>query len=357
VSVKFAEEQRAVWTRQIKEGSYLKRVPRTDQVMFGMIVQKAVEDSRRIKRCWDGDEGKGKVFMSWWGGRTADSITPEEIKTKLDENLKPNGRSWSETTVNEYRNALSHIFALAIERHELTRNPAAEVKLYKLENGRHRVMSLAEEARLRLAIRQLFPEKEVEFDLILHTGARRSNYYGIHARGRRTMPPLDWKDVNLDWKLVTFPRSKSGVGYATPLNRVAMSALRILEQRCPDRVRTGPVIRKPSGLELHSCRKWFETCVKKAGIVDLHLHDLRHVFATRLRENRVAWEDLKELLGHDLEKGSMTARYAHASTDRLREDVATLEKYPSSSTPDAILEKCTKSDTGGALEFSRAEAV
>jgi integrase len=264
------------------------------------------------------------------------------IDAKLTENLAPNGAPWTKTTWNEYRNALSHIFTLAIDREELVRNPVKKVTQYKLEDARTRELGAEEEKRWRAVIRELYPSKEVELDLLLHTGARCSNLYGIHKKGRVPMEPLQWSDINFDWKVVTFPRSKNGVGYQVPLNQTAIDALRKLRERSEG---AGAVIRKPSGLELASCRKWFEKSCEKAGIVDLHPHDLRHTFATRLRRNKVPLEDIAALLGHDLKKHSTTARYAHVDLDALREAVETLVKTD------------TKTVTAPVVEFPKSEAV
>jgi len=343
VTPTFAKKQRIVFQRQIAEGRYLKPVPRTELVLFKTIADKAVEHSQRHKRCWDADKQRAGVFTAWWGSRPAESVTADEIEKKLTENLAPNGFCWSKTTFNEYRNCLSHIFTLSIDRGELVRNPASKVQCYTLENARTRELSRDEETRLRLAIRELYPTKEVELDLLLHTGARCSNWYGAHKQNRAHMEPLQWSAINMDWKVVMFPRSKSGVGYQIPLNQVAMDALNKLLERSSDG--KGPVIRKPSGLELQSCRKWFEKSCEKAGIVDLHPHDLRHTFATRLRRNKVPLEDIAALLGHDLKKHSMTARYAHVDLDILRQAV------------DTLVVTSTKTDTPTVVEFPKAKAV
>jgi integrase len=344
VSVKFAEKQRTIWEREIAEGKYINPVPRTDQILFRTIADKAVEHSKRHKRSWGDDQQRTGVFKGWWGDRPANSLTPEEIDAKLTENLAPNGACWTKTTWNEYRNSLSHIYTLAIDRGELVRNPAAKVRQFKLENARTRELSTEEEKRLRAVIRKLYPSKEVELDLLLHTGARCSNLYGIHKKGRVPMEPLQWSAVNFDWKVVTFPRSKTGSGYQVPLNQTAIDALKELLERSPDG-KVGPVIRKPSGLELASCRRWFEKSCAEAGIIDLHPHDLRHSFATRLRRNKTPLEDIAALLGHDLKKHSMTARYAHADLDVLREAVNTL------------VGTGTKTDTAPIVEFPKSEAV
>jgi integrase len=166
---------------------------------------------------------------------------------------------------------------------------------------------------------------------------------------RKPMEPLQWSAVDLDWKIVTFPRSKPGPGYQVPLNQVAMNAVEKLLERSPGG-KVGPVIRKPSGLELRSCRKWFEKSCEKAGIVGLRLHDLRHTFAARLRRNKVPIEDIAELLGHDLKERSMTARYAHVDLDVLREAVDKL-------VPKIGEQTDRKTDTGNVVAFSRAESA
>ncbi len=242
---------------------------------------------------------------------------------------------------------LSKIFSLAIERKEITENPAAKVHRYKLDNARTVELSYEQEKQLIAAIRADYKDKEHEFLLALHTGVRRSNLYGIHGKDRKSMPPLDWNDVDLDFKVLKLPRSKGGK-YSLPLNEIAVKALDELRKRSDG---TGPVIRKASGLEIHSCRRWFETCVEKAGIEDFHYHDLRHTFATRLRRNRVPIEDIAALMGHDLKKYRMTARYAHPDLDVLREAVATL-------VPPAETATGTGTNTGTAVApFRRAESA
>jgi integrase len=95
--------------------------------------------------------------------------------------------------------------------------------------------------RATLSIRALYPHKELELDLALHFGYRRSNLYGIHVKGRREMAPLEWKDVDLNWKIVRFPRAKAAGSYRIPLNEVALKALKKLRERSDG---TGPVIRR-----------------------------------------------------------------------------------------------------------------
>lgn len=349
VTVKMAETQRHIWQREIAEGKYVKPKPRTDMVLFSDICDKAIEHYKHFTRGWDAVAGRVTRFKEWWPNRTAEGITTAEIDAYLLANVAPRGLQWTKCTSNEYRISLLRIFALAIEREELTINPAAKAKRHKLENGRKRQLSFAEEDSLRTAIRKLYPHKECELDLLLHLGCRRSNLYGQHNRKRTPMEPLNWKDVDLAFRVVTFPRSKPGPGYEVPINDTALAALKTLRERGDG---TGVVIRKPqpkrlplrtSGLTLHSCRRWFENCLTEAGIEDFHIHDLRHTFASRLRRAKTPLEDIRHLLGHSAK--SITERYAHPDLDSLRTAVLKLDRKA---------ETHTETHTTPVLEFPTA---
>jgi integrase len=60
----------------------------------------------------------------------------------------------------------------------------------------------------------------------------------------------------------------------------------------------------------------FAEAVNRAGIADLHLHDLRHTFASRLAMAGVDLLTIKELGGW--KTLSMVTRYAHLSPDHKR---------------------------------------
>ena len=58
---------------------------------------------------------------------------------------------------------------------------------------------------------------------------------------------------------------------------------------------------------------------KNAGIEDVRFHDLRHSFATRLVQNGVDIYKVQKLMRH--KSPQMTQRYAHHSTESLRDGV------------------------------------
>jgi len=130
------------------------------------------------------------------------------------------------------------------------------------------------------------------------------------------MAALTWKDISLEWKVVTFPRSKAGFSYQVPLNETAVRAFETLRALSSG---DGPI------LGTRSPRRWFNSACRRANISGLRLHDLRHSFATRLRAAGTRIEDIGALLGHT-PLHAMTERYAAPSLDGLREAVAKLDE-------------------------------
>ena len=68
--------------------------------------------------------------------------------------------------------------------------------------------------------------------------------------------------------------------------------------------------------------KYWEECRKKAGLEDVHWHDLRHTFASRLGMGGVDLYVVSQLLGHH----DIKMRYAHLSPDHLLSAVGVLDR-------------------------------
>lgn len=63
----------------------------------------------------------------------------------------------------------------------------------------------------------------------------------------------------------------------------------------------------------------FLRACRRAGILDIRFHDLRHTFASSLVQRGVDLYRVQRLLGH--RTAQMTQRYAHLIPDNLREAV------------------------------------
>ncbi len=243
-----------------------------------------------------------RKLLEWFGDRSADSILPSEIERRLSEHAV------TPATFNRYRSNLSLIYKLAMQDKKVTTNPARLVGQRRENNARLRFLSAEEETALRKSIREHCPKREREFELALHTGMRRSEQYG-----------LCWSGVRFDLGLITIPRSKHGEARHIPINSAARTALVALlkdRQGQADFVCPGGMGKKGYG------DRWFFDCAKKAGVVGIVWHSLRHTFISRLAMKGTDFRTLQEVAGW--KSLAMVMRYAHLSPSHLQEAVERL---------------------------------
>lgn len=258
------------------------------------------------------DLGRLENVRKWFGDRDAECITRKDVKAALN-GARTESSKWSASSHNHHHTLISLIFRLAIDAEKVSVNPASGKGIRQRENNsRVRYLTPEEETKLREVIRTkpAWREHEPELDLALNTGLRRSSMYR----------ELLWENVDLSERVATIPRTKNGDPVHIPLNAPAMKALMIFRSRGDG---AGRVVRNPAGEPLNYPTHWFVPAVRAAGIKNFHWHDLRHHFASKLRQNGVPLGNIAELLGH---KGlAMTKRYAHLSISNLHEAVAKIE--------------------------------
>jgi len=113
------------------------------------------------------------------------------------------------------------------------------------------------------------------------------------------------EDIGTD-STITVRISKSGKARAIPVPKPAQSLLRHL----------------PLGLSYQQLQWQFRAARKAAGMPHVHIHDLRHTYASMLINAGVDLFTVGRLLGHSTP--STTARYAHLAQDTLRKAVGRL---------------------------------
>jgi integrase len=205
---------------------------------------------------------------------------------------------------------------------------APKIKLIKLNNARYRWLNAEEEARLLPHCPSHLAELVV---FLIETGARLSEALR-----------LTWNEVELDRQprgLAKFMQTKSGKPRGVPLTTRVRDLLVAIKARQagltihePDRARVflyagkgraGKGIPMSSYRSYHTPHRAWETAVRRAGLGDLHLHDLRHTFASRLVMRGVPILAVSKLLGHA--SITMTMRYAHLAPDGLDGAIAMMD--------------------------------
>jgi site-specific recombinase XerD len=284
------------------QGKKLPETLRRRDVTFGELVTDAMAYSQKRKRSYYDDKYRLEKVRAWFGETPAAAIKPRDIEARL-QNLADKGLA--PATVNRFRSLVSLVFRLAVKNEKVESNPARLTDHRKEDNARVRYLSEAEEEKLRTVTRKQWPDHEPELDIALHTGLRRASMYR-----------LAWEDVDFEHRLLREAKPKKGKTRYIPLNPMALGAFLRLYQGSESAGRVFST-EKP--------RHWFEKAVAKAGIVNLHWHDLRHTFASRLTMLGVPLRQVQDLMGH----GSilMTARYSHLDPAYAEDAVARLAGF------------------------------
>jgi integrase len=144
---------------------------------------------------------------------------------------------------------------------------------------------------------------------------------------------LDWHNVDLQRRHVTFPKTKTKKPRGVPLNQRVVIALANLKHRDAEVFRRpdGEAYTRPRHIDDHSAgtriKTAFKAACRRAGIANFRVHDLRHTWATwHYQQNR----DLTALMAlGGWSTVSTVMRYAHANADEHRH---TIDRLPAGRT-------------------------
>lgn len=167
-----------------------------------------------------------------------------------------------------------------------------EGMLQKMPESRVRSLTLAEARRLiQEAEKHTRSPLSVHFvRLALNTGCRRDEMLG-----------LEWSRVDLKADLIFLEGSntKSGKRRSIPLNRKARPALLDLARYRAEHSPDSPwVFMRSNSERLQSLRTPFRWLLKRVGIEDFRIHNLRHTCASWLVSAGQQLTAVRDLLGH-----------------------------------------------------------
>ncbi|WP_202901096.1 tyrosine-type recombinase/integrase [Methylocaldum szegediense] len=170
------------------------------------------------------------------------------------------------------------------------------VKAPRLPRGRERRLEAGELERLLEAL-AVSPTAQTMVQFALETAMRRGELCAMR-----------WEDVDMRRGVLHIPQTKTMVPRTIPLTSKAVAILKRLPRNL-----TGKVWNMtPDGLT-HA----FVKACRRAGIEDLHLHDLRHEATSRLIEKGLSTMEVSAITGH--QSLDMLKRYAHLRPEDIRE--------------------------------------
>ncbi|MCO5401516.1 tyrosine-type recombinase/integrase [Ralstonia soli] len=227
------------------------------------------------------------------------ALTPKVLAAFRDERLK----QVKPATVIRDLAYLSAIINHARREWDINiTNPVALIRKPPTPQGRDRLLLADEEDRLLAALAptgRRSPWLRPMMILSLETAMRRGE-----------LLQLRWSNINLENQTAFLPMTKNGTARTVPLSRKAVDLLRELP-RCID----GRVF--PVNAPAHHAA--FKRACKRAGLVDLHWHDLRHTAITRLAAKLPNLIELAAVSGH--RNLAMLKRYYHPSAVELAKKI------------------------------------
>lgn len=247
------------------------------------------------------------------GDRPLGSVSARDADAYKARRIKE-GRS--PVSLNIELRTLRAAFQTAVRWGLLEKNPWKEVSLVRIPERQPVYFTREQFGKLLGAVRKPWLR-----DLIVacvSTGLRRGEVLNLR------WSDVDWDSGVLKIQSSTAFRTKAGKRRAVPINETLRELLlRRLRSRTCDHVFTdesGPV--RPDHFT-HS----FKKAVRAAGLPDaLHVHSLRHSFATWLVQEGVSVYEIQQLLGHSTIR--VTEVYAHLAPSQLRRAVDMLTIAP-----------------------------
>jgi len=206
---------------------------------------------------------------------------------------------------------LSHLFTKAKKEWGIpVDNPVAEIERPAPPRGRTRFLTDEEASKLLDASRKARNKNFYYYVLtLLHTGMRASEAAGLH-----------WNQVNLKERVIFLPDTKNKDTRWVPLTKELTEELSSLKKISKgkdenlvflkdDQLKTDRAKARP-GIKF---REAFNAAKKRAGLPDIHMHDLRHTAASHLIMSGVDIRTLADILGHRTLQ--MVQRYTHLLHD------------------------------------------
>jgi integrase len=267
-----------------------------------------------------------KTAEAAFGGLQLREITRGHVKKFVSDRMAHGKtirkKALAPATVNREFSFVRAAFYHAYDQEMVEVNPCARVELQKEDNKRERTMSTDEEGKLmEKAPAWMHPIIQVA----VLAGLRRGEILAL--KWRETAGPQDHYVDLKDGVIHISNESKNDKARDIPIT----PALRPILDRLPRGIREGKRVSwlfvdsttgKP--YEAHIIADHFNRTVRRARLVDLHFHDLRRTFASRLANEGVSLPIIAALLGHGATY--VTERYAHPDEKAKKDAVGLLSK-------------------------------
>jgi integrase len=256
-------------------------------------------------------------FGRWWTEQFAaarvrflDEVTPDVVMAIRDAEIgrprQRNGKPIAPATVNRKIAMLRSVINAAAREYQWIEQ-APLFRCLPERNERVRFLTVPELQRLIGALEEPYRSMAT---VAVSTGLR----FGNIAR-------LTWEQVDFVRRVMTFPATvmKNGLPLTIPINDTAMSAIRSWLGRHDLYV----FVRSDGQAVKQIPSKMWARTLREAGIENFRWHDLRHTWASLMRQSGQGLDVIQELGAW--QDSRMVKRYAHLSVEHLLSHSKTID--------------------------------
>src|SRR5437870_294727 len=287
---KVAEKVLSLRMTQVLENRYFPPNRQLGRMPFKDFAQMYLEREGPLLKSIRTERNRVLAWAREFGSRPLGQITRTEIEAWRREKMA----SCRPATINRDLSRLRHMLNLAVKWELLEESPMQGIKFLRENNARTRYLSLEESQRLIASC--MAPHIRALVSVALHSGMRLGEILNLR-----------WYDLDFSSGFILVRDSKNGESRHVPMD----ATLSALFRAYPHRLGTDLVFSSSRGGRIVDVRTGFLNSCKRAGLTDLHFHDLRHTFASQFVMAGGDLYILKEILGH--KSITMTQRYAHLS--------------------------------------------
>ena len=202
--------------------------------------------------------------------------------------------------INHELQVLGNFFSFCIKKGLINKNPASGIKKLN-ELSRLKTLSDVDIQKLIAGATNKLTRDLITF--LIYTGCRKGEALNLR-----------WDDVDLQNDVIAIKGTKTKYDRYIPISDALRGVLRGI-----NRNQDSLYVFERNGAKLSDFKRSFKTACKNAGLKDLRIHDLRHVFASKMVMSGTSLYITGELLGHRTTQ--MTKRYSHLVPETLKKAV------------------------------------
>jgi integrase len=273
------------------------------RVPFSEFAETYIQRCTALLKSAKSEQDRVQFWVREFGSRPLGQISRAELQdwqARKRQTCKP-------ATVNRIMCRLRHMFNRAVDWDLLDQSPMKGIKFLPENNARLRYLSREECDSLVESC--IAPHLRAIVTVALHTGMRSGE-----------IRSLQWNDLDFDSGFIVIRDSKNGEPRHVPMDSTVVDLLR----NYPRTPGSEFVFTNAAGGRIGWLQHGFRKALGRAGLSDLHFHDLRHTFASQWMMAGGELYSLRDILGH--KTIAMTQRYAHLSPAYKRAMVERMEQ-------------------------------